>query len=335
MRTAIFGFNGAGKSELFAALAGASAPRGNRAVVKVPEPRLKPLADLFKPKKITHAEIEYLDVPGGGKAQSLGERVLNEIRTCDCLLAVLDGFSGVSGPKDQYKAIEADLVISDMAVVEKRLERIKVDKKKIKDLVNPKEEEALLQAMEVLEAGQPLRRDPDLANAPELRGFALLSAKPILCAWNLEESKVSGFTRPEDAPGESHVAVSAKLERELIEIEDPNERALFLADLGLGESARDRVIAGTYKLLGLITFLTAGEKDVRAWTIKRGSKAQEAAGAIHSDIQKGFIRAEVLGWEDFEKAKDFKRAKDLGLLRLEGKGYPVQDGDIIEFRFNL
>ncbi len=202
-------------------------------------------------------------------------------------------------------------------------------------MVNPKEEEALLRAMEVLESGQPLRSAPDPANAPELRGFALLSAKPMLCAWNLEESKVSGFTRPEDTPGESHVAVSAKLERELIEIEDPEERALFLADLGLGESARDRVIAGTYKLLGLVTFLTAGEKEVRSWTVPGGSKAVEAAGAIHSDIQKGFIRAEVLSWEDFTRAKDFKRARDLGLLRLEGKDYLIQDGDIVEFRFNI
>lgn len=336
MKTAIFGFAGSGKSSLFTALAGPAAAAGNRAMVKVPEPRLEPLCALYNPKKTTYSEIEYLDIPGGGgKGQGLGERILNEIRPYDCLLAVLDAFSGMNDPAEQLSAVEADLLVSDLAVAEKRLERLTLDKRKTKDLVNPKEEEYLARALAWLESEKPLREEPELALAHELRGFRFLSAKPVLYAWNLAEDAIGSFTLPEEKPGMAHVAVSAKLEAELADIADPEERAGFLADLGLAESALDRIIKRTYDLLGLITFLTAGDKEVRAWAVRGGSTAPEAAGTIHSDIQKGFIRAEVLGWEDFLTAKDFKRAKELGLYRLEGKTYLIQDGDIVEFRFNV
>lgn len=336
MKTAIFGFAGSGKTSLFTALAGPAAAAGNRAMVKVPEPRLEPLCALYNPKKTTYSEIEYLDIPGGGgKGQGLGERILNEVRPYDCLLAVLDAFSGLNDPKEQLLAVEADLLVSDMAVAEKRMERLLQDKRKNRDLINPKEEEYLARALAWLESEKPLREEPELANAHELRGFRFLSAKPVLYAWNLAEDAIGSFTLPEEKPGMAHVAVSAKLEAELADIADPEERAGFLADLGLTESALDRVIKRTYDLLGLITFLTAGDKEVRAWAVRSGSTAPEAAGTIHSDIQKGFIRAEVLGWKDFLTAKDFKRAKELGLYRLEGKTYLIQDGDIVEFRFNV
>ena len=337
MKTAIFGFAGSGKSSLFAALAGPqTSATGGRAMVKVPEPRLDPLEKLFSAKKVTYSEIEYLDIPGGGgKGDGLGDRVLSEIRPHDCLLAVLDAFSGMNDPVAQMGAIEADLLVADMAVAEKRLERIRLDKRKAKDLVNPKEEAALERAMAMFEEERPLREDLEVADAPELKGFKFLSAKPVLYAWNLSENKLASFTSPEARPGVEHVAVSAALEAELSEIEDPEEREMFMTDLGIEESTLDRVIAGTYRLLGLITFLTAGEKEVRAWAVHSGSSAPVAAGTIHSDIEKGFIRAEVLGWDDFLKAGDFKKAKELGLHRLEGKTYEVQDGDIIEFRFNV
>ncbi|MEW5772921.1 MAG: DUF933 domain-containing protein [Thermodesulfobacteriota bacterium] len=336
MKTAIFGFAGCGKTSLFTALAGPAAAAGARAMVKVPEPRLDPLVALYNPKKTTYSEIEYLDIPGGGgKGQGLGERILNEIRPYDCLLAVLDAFSGLNDPAEQLSAVEADLLVSDLAVAEKRLERIALDKRKTRDLVNPKEEEYLTRAHAWLESEKPLREDPELSLAHELRGFRFLSAKPVLYAWNLAEDAVGSFVLPEERAGMAHVAVSAKLEAELADIADPAERAAFLADLGLTGSALDRIIKSTYDLLGLITFLTAGDKEVRAWAVRGGSTAPEAAGVIHSDIQKGFIRAEVLGWEDFLKAKDFKRAKELGLYRLEGKTYLIQDGDIVEFRFNV
>ncbi|MCK9239434.1 DUF933 domain-containing protein [Desulfocurvus sp.] len=336
MKTAIFGFAGSGKTSLFGALAGPGAVGNARAMVKVPEPRLEPLVQLFNPRKTTLSEIEYVDVPGGGgKGDGLGERVLSEIRPCDCVLAVLDAFSGLADPRHQLGGIEADFLVSDLAVIEKRLERMAQDKRKNKDLVDAKEEAMLLRAQALLEAERPLREDAEVAAAPELRGYKFLTAKPVVYAWNLPESELAGFTPPADGPGVVHVAVSARLEAELAEIADPEEKRMFLDDLGIADSALDRVIAGTYRLLGLITFLTAGDKEVRAWAIRGGSTAPEAAGAIHSDIQKGFIRAEVLGWEDFLKAGDFKRAKEMGLHRLEGKTYVVKDGDIVEFRFNV
>lgn len=337
MKTALIGFAGAGKSELFAALAGPSASQAGRAMVKVPEPRLKPLADLFQPPKITFTEIEFLDLPGaaGAKGGGLGDRVLNEVRPYDCLLAVLDGFSGAAGPREQLQAMEADFIIADLAVVEKRLERIAQDRKKAKHLHDAEEENALLLAKEQLDGERPLRETPALLAQPKLKGFRLLSAKPVLWAWNVGEDRLGGFPLPEAGGGAAHMAVSARLERELSEIQDPEERQAFMNDLGVAHSALDRVVGGVYALLGLITFLTAGEKEVRAWPLRKGLPAVEAAGVIHSDIQRGFIRAEVLGWEDFLACRSFKTAKERGLLRLEGKDYVVKDGDIVEFRFNV
>jgi len=337
MKTAIFGFSGSGKTDMFAALAGEKAAvAGNRAMVKVPEPRLDPLIKLFNPKKITLSEIEYLDVPGGGgKGHGLGERVLNDIRPYDCHLCMLDAFTGLSDPKQQYGAVEADLLVSDLAVIEKRMERMASDKKKNKDLVDSKEEECLAKARAILEDEKPLRVDPALCAEPAMRGFRFLSAKPILYVWNVAETAMDTFEVPADGLGQMHMSVSARLERELAAISDPEERAMFLTDLGLTESALDKVISRTYKLLGLMSFLTAGDKEVRSWPVRVGATAPEAAGVIHTDFQKGFIRAEVIGYQDFLKAGDFKKAKELGLARLEGKEYIVQDGDIIEFRFNV
>ena len=337
MKTAIFGFSGSGKSDLFASLAGPdAAAAGNRAMVKVRDPRLDPLIALFDPKKVTYSEIEYLDIPGGGgKGQGLGDRVLNEVRPVDCIVAVLDAFSGLNDPKAQWEAIETDLLVSDLAVVEKRLERLALDKRKSRDLVDPKEEAALQAAMAQLESEKPIRANPELAHEPILRGFRFLSAKPILYVWNCAEGEDQGYETPDGLEGQAHIAVSARLERELAELQDPEEKAAFLEDLGITESALDKVIARTYELLGLISYFTAGDKEVRAWPLRAGSTAPEAAGVIHSDFQKGFIRAEVLGYEDFLAAGDFKKARELGKQRLEGKEYIVKDADIIEFRFNV
>jgi ribosome-binding ATPase len=337
MKTALIGFAGAGKSELFAALAGPAALQAGRAMVKVPEPRLAPLVDLYKPPKITYTEIEFLDLPGtaGAKGGGLGDRVLNEVRPYDCLLALLDGFSGGAVAAEQLQAMETDFIIADMAVVEKRLERIAQDKRKAKHLHDSEEESVLLQAKAHLDSERPLRENSELLTQPKLKGFRFLSAKPVLWAWNVAEDQLADFTVPDAGPGVLHIAVSARLERELSEIQDQEERHAFMNDLGMERSALDLVVGGVYTLLGLITFLTAGDKEVRAWPLRAGQPAQEAAGVIHSDIQRGFIRAEVLGWEDFLACKNFKTAKERGLLRLEGKEYVVKDGDIIEFRFNV
>jgi hypothetical protein len=337
MKTAIFGFSGSGKTDLFAALSGpAAAAAGNRAMIKVHDQRLDPLITLFNPKKITYSEIEYLDIPGGGgKGTGLGERVLNEIRPYDCFIGVLDGFSGMNNPEHQWQAIEADMMVTDMAVIEKRLEKITTDKKKNKALVDPKEEEALKQALNLLENEQTLRTNSDISDKPELKGYKFLSARPILYAWNCPEGEEENMKLPENAPGMTHIAISAKLERELAEIDDPKEKAMFLQDLGITESVLDKVITKTYHLLGLISYLTAGEDECRTWPLRAGSTAPQAAGVIHTDFEKGFIRAEIIGYQDFIEAGNFKKAKELGLARLEGKEYIVQDGDIIEFRFNV
>ncbi len=335
MKTAIFGFAGSGKSELFKALTGAAAGSGNRAMVKVPEPRLDPLTKLFNAKKVTYSEIEYLDIPGGGgKGDGLGERILSEIRGYDCVIAVLDAFSGLNDAKSQYESIETDLLISDLAVIEKKLEKMALEKKKNHPSYDPKVEAQLQKALALLEDGTPLRLNREVADAPELKGFAFLSAKPILYVWNTDES-TTDYETPKDSDGVAHIALAAKLESELAELEDPEEKAMFLDDLGITEIALERVISKTYALLGLISFLTAGEKEVRSWPVRIGSKAPQAAGVIHTDFEKGFIRAEVIGWEDFLECGDFKTCKDRGLARLEGKQYVVKDGDIIEFRFNV
>jgi hypothetical protein len=336
MKTAIFGFAGSGKTELFLALAGPVHASQDQAMVKVPEPRLDPLVEQFKPKKVTQSEIEYLDIPGGGsKGQGLGARVLNAIRPHDCLLAVLDAFSGAHNPGEQWQAIETDFIVADLDVVEKKLEKMQADQRKSKNLVDEAEQKLLLQVKEALESETPLRRIPELAEAPELRGYCFLSGKPVVYAWNVSEDGLKQQTLPEDDVGMAHIPVAARMEKEMAELEDPEERDMFMQDLGVSESALDRVIAKTYDLLGLITFLTAGEKEVRSWPVRKGATAPEAAGVIHSDLQKGFIRAEVLGWSDFEQVKTFKTAKEKGLLRLEGKNYIVRDGDIITFRFNV
>ncbi len=337
MQTAIFGFSASGKTELFQALTMGQNPTRDRAMVKVPEPRLQPLAQLFKPARITPAEIAFLDLPGaGGRSQGLGQRILNAVRPCDCLLAVLDCFSGLQDPQSQLQNICTDLIISDLAVAEKRLERIELEKKKSKDLLQPGEEELLKQAAALLEQEKPLRSQPQLAQAKELKGFCFLSAKPILYVWNMREDKFDGQKKPEfPGLGEGHVQASARLERELAELLKEEDRQEFLQELGLLESALDRIISASYRLLNLITFLTAGPKEVRAWTVPQGATALQAAGVIHSDLEKGFIRAEVLSWADFKRCGSFKQAKEKGLLRLEGKDYQVQDGDIITFRFNV
>ncbi|MGL1863858.1 MAG: DUF933 domain-containing protein [Pseudodesulfovibrio sp.] len=337
MKTAIFGFSGSGKTDLFAALAGAAAAEaGNRAMIKVPDSRLDPLIELFSPKKITYSEIEYLDIPGGGgKGTGLGERVLNEVRPYDCFIAVLDAFSGMNDPKQQWNAIEADMMVTDMAVIEKRLGKLAADKKKNAALIDAKEEAALMKALALLEEETPLRENAEIAEMPELKGYKFLTARPVLYAWNCPEGEEGDQDLPADTPGMTHIAVAAKLERELAEIDDPEEKAMFLEDLGITESALDKVIGKTYHLLGLISYLTAGEDECRTWPLRKGSTAPQAAAVIHTDFEKGFIRAEVIGYDDFIELGDFKACKDAGKARLEGKEYIVQDGDIIEFRFNV
>lgn len=325
MKTAIIGYSGSGKTTLFYALGGVELQNKSICTVKVPEPRLEPLIKLFNPKKITYTEIEYTEILGG-----INNKTLNEIKPFESLLAVIDAFSGVNNPKSQWRNIETEFIISDLSIVEKRLEKLAKDRKS-----NKKEIEILEKVKKILDKEVPLREYPEIAMMKELKGYGFLSAKPILYIWNVSDEMINDFKTPEKKNNQMHIVLSAKLEKEMRELSDLEELEEFMKEFGVTESALDKVIKGTYELLNLITFLTAGEKEVRAWPLKKGSTAQEAAGVIHSDLQRGFIRAEVLSWEDFLKYKDFKLAKKHGTIRMEGKNYIVKDGDIITFYFNV
>ncbi len=325
MRTAIIGFSGSGKTDLFHALGGSNV-KSNKAVAKVPEPRLEPLIKLFNPKKITYSEIEYTDIQG-----PINNKTLSEIKGYDCFVAVLDGFSGFNDPEEQWKELESEFILQDLSIIEKRLEKIKKNKKQ-----NEKEIELLTKVKRVLDSEIPLRESSEIFNNNELKSYGFLSAKPVLYVWNVLDENLNDIQVDKNNKlNQVHIGLSAKLEKEIAEITDKQELEEFLEEFGIKEPALNKIIKNTYKLLNLITFLTAGEKEVRAWPLKKGSTAQEAGGVIHSDIKRGFIRAEVLSWEDFEKYGDFKNAKKNGALRLEGKDYIVKDGDIITFYFNV
>ena len=327
MKTLIFGYPQCGKTSLFLALAGGDFKNNTKAMVKVPEPRLNPLIKLFNPKKVTYTEIEYIDYNEPIKDNSLNGKVLNDIKPFDCIMVVLDAFSGFNDPYKQWKNIESEFIIADLAVVENKLLKSKKIEKNEKDL--------LAKAKEILDKEIPLRESNEISDAQELKGYRFLSAKPVIYVWNVTENNIHSFNPPEDKKNQMHIVLSTKLEQEMRELEDIEELKIFMEEFGIKEPALNKVIKTTYNLLNLITFLTAGEKEVRAWPLRKGSKAPEAGGVIHSDIQRGFIRAEVLSWEDFLKYGDFKTAKKNGALRLEGKDYVVKDGDIITFYFNV
>jgi len=335
MKIAIIGPKSSGKSELFAALSGRDKKTyQNKAVVKVRDNRLITIGEVFKSKKITFPEIEYLDVPGGGE-KSLGSKMLNSIRPYDCFLAILNGFSR-DDPKDQWDNIESDFIITDLAVVEKRLERIALDKKKSKDLVDEEEEKLLNEAKDLLEKNIPLREKKDVFSNPKLKGFEFLSLKPVVYVWNIDENSLNKFKLPDvKKQNQAHIVACVKIERELLELDDEDLKKEFLKDLGINESVLDHIVSTTYKLMDLITFFTADEKEAKGWTIKKGTTALKAAGTVHSDMERGFIKAEVISWEDFKNFRDLKKAKEKGALRLEGKDYIVQDGDLIRFKFKV
>ncbi len=335
MKIAIIGPKNSGKSELFIALSGKDKKAyQNKAVVKVRDNRLITIAKVFRSKKVTFPEIEYLDVPGGGE-KSLGSKMLNSIRPYDCFLAILNCFSR-NDPKDQWENIESDFIITDLVVIEKRLEKIALDKKKSKDLVDEEEEKLLNEAKDLLEKNIPLREKKEIFSNPKLKGFEFLSLKPVVYVWNTDEDSIKKFNLSDiKKENQAHIVACVKIERELLELDDEELKKEFLKDLGIKDSVLDHIVSTTYKLMDLITFFTADEKEAKGWTIKKGTTALRAAGTVHSDMEKGFIKAEVISWEDFNNFKDLKKAKESGVLRLEGKDYIVQDGDLIRFRFKI
>jgi len=347
MKLGIIGLPRSGKTTIFNALTrrgGESVPPGGQVVpalgvVPVPDPRVDWLSGLYKPKKTTYAQVTYMDLQGmPGMIESKQEYMallLNHMRPMDAFLMVVRNFPdaalGAPNVARDLQELEDEFLIADLATIEKRIEKLELEQKRGKKIPGG-ERELLDGCAEVLNSEKSLREKPELANAPELRGFTFLSAKPLLVIVNNDDDD---DRLPDVALGSAEaMVVRGKLEMEVAQL-DEAEAAVFREDFGITESAVDRVIQRSYDLLRLATFLTVGEDEVKAWTISRDMPAQEAAGAVHSDIQRGFIRAEVVAYEDLKRAGDYAAARKLGVVRLEGKTYPVQDGDIINFRFNV
>lgn len=343
MKVGLTGFSGSGKSTVFSALTGLRPDPGDRraqmGTIKVPDPRVDFLAGIYSPKKVTYAEVTFVDFPLARDAQKrsvLNQEAVTALRDADALVEVVRGFPDLAGgeatPLEDIAAFDSELVLADLAQVEKRAERCRKEKGKEREL-------ALLgRLQEHLEAEKPLRI-LDLApeERSELAGFAFLSLRPLLVVLNVPEADVAtplpdAIRERARAAGGDAMVLSAQVEAEVAELE-AGDRAAFLADLGLRESARDRFIRASYGLLDLISFLTAGEDECRAWPIRRGTGARKAAGRIHSDIERGFVRAEVMAYDDFVQHPSEAKCREAGKLRLEGKDYVVQDGDIVHFRF--
>ncbi|MGD9763832.1 MAG: redox-regulated ATPase YchF [Candidatus Binatia bacterium] len=347
MKIGIVGFPRAGKTTVFNALTGLHAAVGsyadpskpNLGTIKVPDLRIDRLSAIFNPRKTTYAEVVFVDFPGGERAGVLDQSTLVQMRDADALVHVVRGFDDPSAtqtadPRRDIAAFQGELVLADLAIIEKRAERLRKEKGK------DQEAELVGRLKTALEAETPLRRlELSAAEERALAGFGLLSRLPLMVVVNAGEADAA---RPLGAALEAHLEsegirglpLCAQIEMEIAALE-PADRAAFLADLGLTEPARDRFIQAAYGLLDLISFLTSGEDEVRAWPIRRGTPAVKAAGKVHSDIERGFIRAEVVAYDDFIRLGSEAKCREAGKLRLEGKDYVVQDGDIIHYRFNV
>ena len=348
MKVGLVGFSRAGKTTIFNALTGLSAEVGgfekkreaSIAVVKVPDPRVDALAEIVHPERNKYAEVTFLDFPPPEERKTgLETEALVQIRECEALTQVVRGFEdpAVATPADPVRDLrnfQSELILADLAVIEKRLERVKKEKGK------EREKELLEKCQKALEEEKALRH---LSFQPEeqgmLSGFAFLSQKPLLVVYNIDEAalntplpdKVTEYAESEKL---TVVSICGKVEMDIAQL-DEEERGVFLADLGLKESARDRFIQYAYAMLNLMSFFTAGPMEARAWTITRGTTAVKAAGKIHSDIERGFIRAEVIAYEEYIRYRGEAGCRDAGKMRLEGKEYVMQDGDVVHFRFKV
>jgi ribosome-binding ATPase len=321
----IAGLPYSGKSTLFTALtrSGSAGGRSNQAVVDVPDERIAVLTDLESSKKTVAAKVRFVDVPGGLTAQGIAE-----FRTTDALCIVVRAFGGDADAVKDLASVEAELILADLASIESGLDKAR---KKAKGSAEAKAEVSVLErAHALLEEEKPLR-DGDFTDPAELKllkGYGPLTLKPWIVVANVEEGGELPAGLPDDA-----IAISASLESEVAGIEDPDEAKELLAGFGVDELGLDLVIRSSYRALDLITFLTTGEDETRAWEVRQGAKAPEAAGAIHSDLERGFIRAEVVGYDELVEAGGWDKAKANGKLRVEGKDYTVSEGDILNIRF--
>jgi GTP-binding protein YchF len=355
MKTAIIGLPMVGKTSLFAILTGVTQESrlGSTAVrtgvAKVPDSRVDALAEIYQPPKITYATVEYIDAPSISRESLRDPAYLASLRVVDAFAHVLRLFQdetvphehGTVDPARDFEDVEVELILSDLVVIERRLERLEKDRKKMRNPELDKEFDLLIRCKAALEGNQPLRTlELEAEDEKRIRGFQFLSQKPMLLALNLGEEdaarlhEVEAEYRSGFAAGRKNVDVTAvcgKIEAEMAEL--PAEEAReYSASYGFKESGLQRIIEATYRLLGLMSFLTAGETEVRAWTIPIRSSAVKAAGAIHSDFEKKFIRAEVVNWKSLVDLGGYPGVREKGLLRLEGKEYVVRDGDVLVIR---
>ena len=355
MKTAIIGLPMVGKTSLFAILTGVTQESrlGSTAVrtgvAKVPDPRVDALAELYQPPKITYATVEYIDTPSISRESLRDPAYLASLRVVDAFAHVLRLFQdetvphehGSVDPARDFDDVETELILSDLVVIERRLERLDKDRKKVRNPEFDKEWELLARCKAALEANQPLRTlEFEAEDEKRIRGFQFLSQKPMLLVLNIGEEDagrlhdVESEYRGSLVAGKRNVDVTAvcgKIEAEMAELPADDARE-YMASYGLKESGLQRIIEATYRLLGLMSFLTAGETEVRAWTIPMNSSAVKAAGAIHSDFEKKFIRAEVVNWKSLTDLGGYPGVREKGLLRLEGKEYVVKDGDVLVIR---
>ena len=340
MKLGIIGLPRSGKSTVFEALTRNMLTEDHKrehriGTIRVPDKRVDMLSQMFQPKKTVYAQVEYF-LPAR-LVQKQEEHIWSQVRDCDGFIHVVRNFGGYGfedpTPYDDFYALDQELMLSDIAVAEKRIERIDLDKNRGKT-IDEKELALLAKCLDNLQNETPLRKCPDIVSAHQLKGFAFLSAKSVLALFNNEDDDdelphVKNLTKTEKCS-----VIRGKLEQELGQMSD-EEAIEFLDEFNITASAMDRVIKQSYELLGLISFFTFVENEVKAWTIKKDTNAVDAADVIHSDMKKGFIRAEVVSYEDLMSAGSYHESRQKGVVRLEGKTYAVQDGDVITFRFNV
>ena len=346
MKFVLAGFGGSGKTTLFNAMTGLDVPVGyggeaRVGTVRVPDPRVDALSRIYSPKRTTHATINLRDVPGehGGAGRVLSPGALQQIRDREAICLVLRDFvnPALEAPPDpvaDLRAFHDECVLSDLGVAERRLDRLRKERAQVQEIG------AFETAVAALEDGKPLRLlSPDELHRAFVKGYGLLTDLPLLAAVNVDEDRAG---EPVDAElagevcemGGAAMVLSAQVEAEIATL-DPIDQTDFLKEMGLAEPTLDRFIRATYELMDLISFLTVGPEDVRAWPIRRGTVARVAAGRIHSDLERGFIRAEVIPYEVFAEFGSEQAVKEAGRLRVEGQGYVVADGDIVYVRFNV